>query len=319
VTATGASLEGGRLSPGTWYVMPTTFDGDGSLDEDSQRRLTEAVLTWGVDGITVLGVMGEVAALSTAERTAVVRAVTDVVAGAVPVAVGCSGAALRTVLGQIAEAADCGAVAAMVSAPPLARDVDVLPGFYRRLAELGPLPIVIQDEPAATGVLVPPSVLAASATASGAAAVKLEDPPTPRKISALLDLAPGTVIFGGLGALMAYHELSRGAAGTMTGFSYPEILRAMRLAFERGDRAGALATYHKFLPLVAFEAQQAVGLSIRKELLRRRGVIESAATRIGAPIDASHQEELTEVLDLVGVVPRPGPFDVRVRVREVSE
>jgi 4-hydroxy-tetrahydrodipicolinate synthase len=290
--------------------MPTTFDADGTLDEHSQRSLTEAILTWGVDGITALGVMGEVTALGSAERQVVVRAVTEVVAGQVPVAVGCSGAALRMVLHQIAEAADCGAAAAMVSAPPLTRNVDVLPGFYGQIARLGALPVVIQDEPAATGVLIPPSILAASAEAGKAAAVKLEDPPTPRKISALLDLAPGTVVFGGLGGLMAYHELARGAAGTMTGFSFPEVLRALRLALERGDRAGALATYSKFLPLLAFEAQQGVGLSIRKELLLRRGVITSSATRIGPPIDASHQQELDELLKTVGIAPQASRLEL---------
>lgn len=305
-----AGMIGERLSPGTWYVMPTTFGSDGSLDDRSQRRLTEAVLTWGVDGITVLGVMGEATALTSSERQAVVSAVAEIVAGQVPVAVGCSGSALPTVLHQIAEAADGGAAAAMVSAPPLTRNVDVLPGFFGQLARLGSLPIVVQDEPTATGVLIPPSILAASAAVCEAAAVKLEDPPTPGKISALLDLAPEVVVFGGLGGLMAYHELARGAAGTMTGFSYPEVLRVLRIAFECGDRAGALATYCRFLPLLAFEAQQVVGLSIRKELLLRRGVISSAATRIGQPAGSSLREELDELLELVGIVPQASRFEL---------
>ncbi len=303
-----AALEGAMFAPGTWYVMPTTFLDDGSLDAASQRRLTEAVLEWGVDGITVLGVMGEVAALGTDERAKVVRNVTEAVGGEVPVAVGCSGAAVRPVLDLVKQATTCGASAVMVSAPPLTRNVDVLPGFYQQVSEKGGLPVVVQDEPSATGVLIPTSVLVASAQAARAAAVKLEDPPTPRKISAFLEAAPELPVFGGLGGLMAFHEISHGAAGTMTGFSYPEILRTLRLQLAAGDRLGALATYSRFLPLIAFEAQQVMGLSIRKELLCRRGVIGSATTRVATSIDATHRKELDEILGALEIVPAPGAF-----------
>jgi hypothetical protein len=57
---------------GTWYIMPTAFLADGTLDLASQRALTEAVIDWGADGVTVLGVMGEASALDTAERSAVI-------------------------------------------------------------------------------------------------------------------------------------------------------------------------------------------------------------------------------------------------------
>jgi hypothetical protein len=59
----------GALS-GTWYIMPTAFGPDGSLDLASQRTLTEAVLDWGAEGLTVLGVMGEASALDTAAHGA---------------------------------------------------------------------------------------------------------------------------------------------------------------------------------------------------------------------------------------------------------
>jgi 4-hydroxy-tetrahydrodipicolinate synthase len=69
----------GALS-GTWYIMPTAFGQDGALDLASQRSLTEAVLDWGAEGLTVLGVMGEASALDTAERAAVISAVVEAAA-----------------------------------------------------------------------------------------------------------------------------------------------------------------------------------------------------------------------------------------------
>ena len=123
----------------------------------------------------------------------------------------------------------------MVAAPTLLRDVDALPRFYRAVAAGAGLPLIVQDEPAATGVVIPVSILLAVLEASGARTVKLEDPPTPPKIGRLLAADPGLAVFGGLGGAAALWELERGACGTMTGFAYPEILRAIRLAHESGE------------------------------------------------------------------------------------
>ena len=54
---------GARLR-GTWYILPTPFAEDGSLDRPSLGRLVEACIAWGVDGLTVLGVMGEPGSLT---------------------------------------------------------------------------------------------------------------------------------------------------------------------------------------------------------------------------------------------------------------
>ncbi|HUY51437.1 MAG TPA: dihydrodipicolinate synthase family protein [Streptosporangiaceae bacterium] len=292
---------------GTWYVMPTTFAPDGSLDLVSQRSLTEAVLSWGVDGLTVLGVMGEASTLDTDERAAVIRAVVTAAAGT-PVAVGASSSARHTTVALVRQAGACGASAAMVAAPPLLRAVDSLPAFFAHVADGGGLPLILQDEPAATGVLLPVSVLVECLRVARISTVKLEDPPTPTKISAVLGRAPAASVFGGLGGVSSYFELRRGAVGTMTGFSYPEVLRQVRTGLEAGDRAAAYAAFAHYLPLISFEAQPAVGLGIRKELLRRRGVITDGCTRIGAAPSARLCAELDEVLDALRLRPAGEPL-----------
>ena len=44
---------------GTWYIVPTPFAADGGLDLASLSRLVDAAVAWGVDGLTVMGVMAE--------------------------------------------------------------------------------------------------------------------------------------------------------------------------------------------------------------------------------------------------------------------
>lgn len=214
---------------GTWYILPTPFTDDGTLDPASLTRLVEASVLWGVDGLTAMGVMGEPGALTAEERARALTAIADAARGRVPLAIGCSAASPGIVRELIEQARGFGAAAAMVAAPQLLRNVDQLPAFYAQAAALG-LPLIIQDEPAATGVLVPVSTLLACVEASGARTIKLEDPPTALKISRLLAARQDLAVFGGLGGVAALSELRRGACGTMTGFAYPEILRAVRLA-----------------------------------------------------------------------------------------
>lgn len=296
---------------GTWYISPTTFDERGELDLASQESMTEAIINWGVDGITLLGVMGEASALSSEERARVIKAVVKSAGGKVPLAVGCSASAPYAAAELCNQALDLGADYAMVSAPQLIRDVDTLPSFYSRLRERTKLPLILQDEPAATGVLVPSSVWATCLNETDFPVLKLEDPPTAHKVTALLKLAPNTVIFGGLGGAAAYYEMVRGAVGTMTGFTFPEILREIRLALEAGDRARAFSVFTKYLPLIIFEAQPVVGLGIRKELLKRRGVIKNTTSRMGpVRVSAPLLEELDEVLGALQITPQAAPFVV---------
>src|SRR5207245_5373458 len=82
---------------GTWFVLPTPFVEDGSVDLPSQRTVVGAAVRWGVDGLTAMGVTSEAAALTPAERDACLREIFDAAAGAGPIVVGCSGASAAVV------------------------------------------------------------------------------------------------------------------------------------------------------------------------------------------------------------------------------
>jgi len=293
---------------GTWFVVPTPFREDGSLDEESQRRLLDAAITWGVDGLTVLGVTSEAAELTEEERDRVLRTVAEEVGDRVPVVVGCSAPDPDRIVARATAAADAGAAAAMVSAPPGFSDPEGLPGIYGAVLDRGGLPIVVQDEPAATGVRMDLEILLRCLDAAGSATVKLEDPPTPPKIGRLLSARPGLDVFGGLGGVMALSELRRGACGTMTGFAFPEILSAVRRGTEAGEHEAAARIFDRYLPLIQFEAQPLIGLGIRKEILRRRGVIATAVTRRPADVEAGTLADLDDVLRRAGIVPGPEPL-----------
>jgi len=100
---------------------------------------------------------------------------------------------------------------------------------------------------------------------------------------------------GGLGGVGLLDELAAGAAGAMTGFSPPEGLRAALSAWDDGGFPAARAAYAPWLPLVNFEAQPGIGLALRKEILRRRGVLTDAAVRPPAPPLPAELHELIDI------------------------
>ncbi|MBA3551459.1 MAG: dihydrodipicolinate synthase family protein [Actinobacteria bacterium] len=295
-------MSGGPGIRGTWFVLPTPFDEDGRLDLDSQRRLVDAAIGWGVDGLTAMGVTSEAGTLAPSERVDALEAIFEVAGVRAPIVVGCSASDPDEVRRLVENAAGLGARAAMVAAAP-GTPAGELPSFFGRIAEPGHLPLVIQDEPAATGVTVSVSTLLECLQASGSRTVKLEDPPTALKIGRLLEADPGLEVFGGLGGVAALYELRGGACGTMTGFAFPEILRVVRLATESGDRVRAAAVFDRFLPLIQFEAQPVLGLGLRKELLRRRGAIAAASTRSTPAPGRWVIEELGDLLRRLDISP----------------
>jgi 4-hydroxy-tetrahydrodipicolinate synthase len=287
---------------GIFHILATPFTDDGALDVDGLPRLVEAVLATGVTGLTILGIAGEAHRLSDEERRRVVESVVKAVAGYVPVVVGVSAPGTHLAAGYAAMAREHGADGMMVAPPSGARGLDAVAEYYKIVAEAAQRPLVLQDEPITTGVVMPAPFMARMVDELPAIeAVKLEEAPTPPKLTRFRTLATRHVaVFGGLGGVYFFEELSRGADGAMTGFPYPEALRAIREHFVAGQRAEARELFYRWLPLIRFESQPGsvpgTSLAIRKEILRRRGWIRSAYVRhpAGSP-DAATLDELTEL------------------------
>lgn len=201
--------------------------------------------------------------------------VLDQVSGRIPVVVNVTHTGTRVVLETAERMAAQGAAGVMVAPPTNLRNLDAVGDFYRTIASRVTIPIVLQDEPVSTGVIMPASFL----SGVGISMIKLEEAPVPQKISRILEKNPDAQMFGGLGGLYFLQELERGAVGTMTGFAYTEILVSIYDDFTAGRRQQTRDTFYKYLPLISYEGQIGVGLAIRKEILKRRGAIRCADIR----------------------------------------
>lgn len=301
-------------------ILATPFKDDESLDLESWRRLIEFMAGLGVNGITILGVLGESNRLSDEERSRLIETAVSVVKKRIPIVVGTSHTGTRGCEQLSRMAQDLGADAVMVtpSKEPVPSD-DRIVEAYQRLADRITIPIVLQDHPASSDVHMPAALMArVIASVPSIACVKEEAVPTAPKIRQLRDaLGERAVpVLTGLGALYAPFDLEAGSDGFNTGFAFPEVLMAMVQAARSGDWGRVHALYSRFSALIVFEQQP--GVSVRKELLRRRGVLSSARARHpGASITAAASKQLDALLERVlpGVdITRPIAVDEHVAV-----
>jgi 4-hydroxy-tetrahydrodipicolinate synthase len=290
---------------GVYSVLPTAFTSAGDLDDASLRKVIDLFLGAGVNGVTALGVTGEVARLDDSERRRVLEVVTGHVAGRIGVVAGTTAEGTRTCINYSRHAKEAGATAVMVSPPRMPKlNSDAVLRHFHTLAEAVDIEIVVQDYPPISGYAMEPWLLARIAKEiPRARTIKLEDPPTPFKTSRILSEVEkiGGVsdvgIFGGLGGVFLLEELLAGATGAMTGFAFPEILVRIVGLFRAGRVQDAADVFYRAVPLMRFEFQEGIGMAIRKEVLHKRGALASPATRApGAALDKTTREALDRVL-----------------------
>ncbi|MEM8820421.1 MAG: dihydrodipicolinate synthase family protein [Pseudomonadota bacterium] len=293
-----------RENRGVYIIAATPFTEDGALDLESADRMVDFYRECGVDGMTILGVMGEAPKLAPEESLAFARRAIARAEG-MPVIVGVSGGGLDGMRRLTQEAMAAGAGGVMVAPPAGTAPEDKVEGYYAGVCRaLGPeVPICLQDYPQLTGVRISAtSILKLTTEHPQIVMLKHEDWPGLNKLTAVrkgsgTGAVPRLSILTGNSALFLDEEMARGADGAMTGYCFPEMLVEVVAAHARGeaDRASDLFAAH--LPLVRYEQQPGIGLAMRKEVLRRRGAIASATVRAPGPkLSAEDMGEIDRLL-----------------------
>ena len=277
-------------SKGVYAIAATPFLPDGRLDETSVAKMTDYYVGIGVDGLTILGIMGEAPKLEPEESLAVVRGVLDR-ASATPVIVGISAPGFAAMRRLAQESMQMGAAGVMIAPPSSMRTDDQICGYYRQaIAAIGEdIPFVLQDHPTATNVIMSNAVVRRIIEENPSCVMlKHEDWPGLEKISTLRrwqaedGLRPFSILCGN-GALFLDFEMERGADGAMTGYAFPEMLIEVIKQNAVGNRDAAHDAFDRHLPLLRYEHQPVIGLAVRKYVLAKRGIIAHDALRVPGP------------------------------------
>ena len=295
---------------GTFAIAPTPFHEDGRIDHSSIDRLTDFYAEAGCDGVTVLGILGEAPKLDAAEAEAVaVRFVKR--AKTMQIIVGVSAPGFATMRSLAKATMDAGAAGVMIAPPPHLRTDDQITSYFKQAQEAvgDDIPWVLQDYPLTLSVVFTPAVIRKIVMDSPSCVMlKHEDWPGLEKISTLRgyqkdgSLKPMSILVGN-GGLFLDFEMERGADGAMTGYAFPELLIEVVKLSKAGKRDAAHDLFDAHLPLIRYEQQPGAGLSVRKYVLQKRGIISTSAQRKpGATITATAKAEVDYLLSRVARV-----------------
>ncbi|KQT69374.1 dihydrodipicolinate synthetase [Methylobacterium sp. Leaf465] len=297
-------------------IAPTPFHPDGRVDETSLDRMSEFFLGAGIDGLTILGQLGEAPKLDHSEAVAIARRVIGRVD--VPVLVGVSAPGFAAMRSLAREVMELGAAGVMIGPPNTLRTDDQVVAYYRNAAEaIGPdVPFVIQDYPLTFSVVMTPAVIRRIVTENPSCVMlKHEDWPGLDKITALRGFEQDgsmrhIAILTGNGGLFLDFEMERGADGANTGYAFPEMLVDVVRLSRAGERDAAHDLFDAHLPYLRYEQQQGpLGLAVRKYVFQKRGIFASDAQRKpAASLSAQGRREVDYLLSRIARV------DPRARV-----
>ncbi|QMU76497.1 dihydrodipicolinate synthase family protein [Streptacidiphilus sp. PB12-B1b] len=281
-------------------ILATPFTDSGRLDTPSLRSLVEFQLDAGVDGLAVFGMASEGFALTAEDRAAVLREVRDVAGPELPLVAGVNGTSTVVAVEQARQAAAGGADQLMVLPPFFVKPSrQQVIDFFGEVAAATGASVMLQDAPGVTGVAIDVAAIATLAETPGITSVKVEAPPTPIKVSAVVAAAPGGfAVLGGQNALSLIEEYDNGSVGTMPACEFADLLRRVLDDLAVGRRADARAAFARLLPLIHLGMRPGQAWAVHKEVLRRRGIIASGAVRLPAQeLDPLTSRALGEIVD----------------------
>jgi 4-hydroxy-tetrahydrodipicolinate synthase len=284
---------------GVLSVLCTPFDNNGDIDNESINRLVDHQLAWGVDGIVVFGLAGELYKLTDDDRREVLRTVLNRVGSTVPVVVGTQHTGTEGAIARSREAADMGASALMLYPPTFIKpDGEGIIDYFASVGAAVELPIIIQDAPATTGVPLPVELFTKIVSASpNVCLVKVEAPPASAKIRALR--SRGFKVIGGNGVVHLLEDLRAGVQAIMPGCALPGLYRDLWSSHHHGDVEKLWGDFTRVLPLLSFQNSSLdVFVGVQKRLLHEKGVLGSAAMRRpGTQLDSEALSLLRELVD----------------------
>jgi 4-hydroxy-tetrahydrodipicolinate synthase len=255
----------------------------------------------GADGLVTPANASEAPYLTDRERQQVVSTVVDETSRKIPVVIGVTSSCGVIARGPAREAEAAGADALIAMPPQVQRASEPeIKAYYAAIAEASDLPLFLQNygRPGGTPMsarLMAELVRSLPSGQGGDRGLRARD--------VRRDRGGRPAAARGHGREAGRHlldEYRRGVCGTMPACEVVDVHEALWRALEAGDMQKAGDVYRRLLPLLTFE--MAYGPAVYKEVLRRRGVIRSAAFRQtgGRQLDPLAMEELTQILDDLG-------------------
>jgi len=290
---------------GTGTALVTPFRADGSLDEQTFRKLVQRQIDAGIDFLVPCGTTGESPTLRLEEHLRVVEITVELAKGKVPVLAGAGGYNTAEVISLARKLAGLGADGILSVTPYYNKPTqEGLFQHYRAIAEAVPLPILPYSVQGRTGVNIETATVKRLARIERIVGIK-EASGNVSQMAAILNAVPDDFIVLSGDDAITLPLIALGGRGVISVVSN-EIPREMsqltRLAFE-GDYASAREIHRRYHPLMEINFVESNPIPV-KAALAEMGLLEPVWRLPLVPPKAENRARIRAVLESLELVPR---------------
>lgn len=283
-------------------AVPTPFNAEDNLATD---KLKENFIYWNqfdLKGYLMLGSNGEMVMLSQKERLEVLEAARAVIPGDKIMLAGTGCQSTRETIELTKEAARIGADSALVLNPFYYKKLmtrRVLEGHYFSVADASPIPVVIYNMPANTGVDLNPEIILSLSGHENIIGLKDSGGNLVKK-GTVMDLVKSEfqVMAGSAGFLLP--ALSAGAAGGILALANiaPQLCIDLYKAFCSGEKETSGDLQSKIMELNTAVTRQ-WGVPALKEAMDFIGLYGGPARKPLMPLSGEAREQLHALLEKI--------------------
>ena len=237
---------------GVFPALMTEFHKDGGLDLEGTQRHIASCLDAGIEGLVMLGTLGENSSLSVDEKEQVLSAAVEACDGRIPVLSGVAEYTTELAIAHAARAQRAGCEGLMVL-PSMVYQQDQREGraHFEAIAGATDLSIMIYNNPVSYKLDMTPESFVEMSGAKNIVAVK-ESSHDSRRITDMINACGDRyMMFCGVDDLVL-ENLMFGAVGWVSGLvnSFPKEAVALYQYAKAGQIDEALALYRWFMPLL---------------------------------------------------------------------
>jgi len=290
---------------GTGTALVTPFRADGSLDEQTFRKLVQRQIDAGIDFLVPCGTTGESPTLTHEEHLRVVEITVELAKGKVPVLAGAGGYNTAEVISLARELTDLGADGILSVTPYYNKPTqEGLFQHYRAIAEAISLPILLYSVQGRTGVNIEPGTVKRLAGIENIVGIK-EASGNVSQMAAILNAVPDDFIVLSGDDAITLPLIALGGRGVISVVSN-EIPREMsqltRLA-SQGDYPAAREIHRRFHPLMEINFVESNPIPV-KAALTAMGLLEPVWRLPLVPPKGENRARIRAVLESLELVPR---------------
>lgn len=285
---------------GIFPPLPTSFDGEEKLSAEKIRFNIQCLSRYDLSGFLILGSNGEQVMLSESEKHEAVAVAREAVPSGKLLLAGTGGQSTRETIRLTRDAASAGADAVLVISPSYYRGLmthQALVNHYHAVADASPVPVVVYNMPANTGIDMSAADIIAMASHPNIIGLK-ESGGNVVKMGEVLHGTAGNfqVLAGGAGFLLP--ALATGASGGILALANIAPAHCIEIykSFLAGDMEHARMMQHAAIALNAAVTSR-WGVPALKTAMDHLGLYGGQVRRPLLPVSTEVRKEIIELVN----------------------